>query len=99
MLADALKSLKQGVSRRPIGDADHFWQKPYHDSTFATMSILRETSLHSSEPSKTWIVQARRRLAGAAFFATQPAPTHELKSNPNRPHASAGEMPENSVRP
>jgi putative transposase len=26
-LADAMKSLKQGVSRRLIGDAEHFWQK------------------------------------------------------------------------
>ena len=31
MLADALKSLKQGVSRRLIGDAEHFWQKRYYD--------------------------------------------------------------------
>jgi len=30
-LADALKSLKQGVSRRLIGEADHFWQKRYYD--------------------------------------------------------------------
>jgi putative transposase len=30
-LADALKSLKQGISRRLIGDADHFWQKRYYD--------------------------------------------------------------------
>jgi putative transposase len=30
-LADALKSLKQGVSRRLIADADHFWQKRYYD--------------------------------------------------------------------
>ena len=30
-LADALKSLKQGVARRLIGDADHFWQKRYYD--------------------------------------------------------------------
>jgi len=30
-LADALKSLKQGVSRRLIGDAQHFWQKRYYD--------------------------------------------------------------------
>ena len=29
-LADALKSLKQGVARRLI-DADHFWQKRYYD--------------------------------------------------------------------
>jgi putative transposase len=31
MLAVALKSLKQGVSRRLIGEADHFWQKRYYD--------------------------------------------------------------------
>lgn len=31
VLADALKSLKQGVSRRLIGDAEHFWQKRYYD--------------------------------------------------------------------
>ena len=30
-LADAIKSLKQGVSRRLIGSADHFWQKRYYD--------------------------------------------------------------------
>jgi hypothetical protein len=30
-LADALKSLKQGVARRLIGNAEHFWQKRYHD--------------------------------------------------------------------
>lgn len=30
-LADALKSLKQGVSRRLIGESEHFWQKRYYD--------------------------------------------------------------------
>jgi REP-associated tyrosine transposase len=30
-LAVVLKSLKQGVSRRLIGDAEHFWQKRYYD--------------------------------------------------------------------
>jgi hypothetical protein len=30
IFADALKSLKQGVVRRLIGDADHFWQKRYY---------------------------------------------------------------------
>src|SRR5436305_9646258 len=29
-LADALKSLKQGVARRLIGNAEHFWQKRYY---------------------------------------------------------------------
>ena len=30
-LADALKSLKQGVSRRLLNRAEHFWQKRYYD--------------------------------------------------------------------
>jgi putative transposase len=30
-LADALKSLKQRVSRRLLGNAEHFWQKRYYD--------------------------------------------------------------------
>ena len=30
-LAVAIKSLKQGVARRLIGDAAHFWQKRYYD--------------------------------------------------------------------
>jgi putative transposase len=30
-LADAIKSLKQGVSRRLIGEAEHFWQKRHYD--------------------------------------------------------------------
>ncbi|HEY1807006.1 MAG TPA: transposase [Acidobacteriaceae bacterium] len=31
LLANALKSLKQGVARRLVGDAQHFWQKRYYD--------------------------------------------------------------------
>src|ERR1700751_5015843 len=30
-LADAIKSLKQGVSRRLLGNPEHFWQKRYYD--------------------------------------------------------------------
>ena len=30
-LAEALKSLKQGVARRLIGEAEAFWQKRYYD--------------------------------------------------------------------
>jgi len=30
-LAEAVKSLKQGVARRLIGEAEHFWQKRYYD--------------------------------------------------------------------
>jgi putative transposase len=36
-LGVALKSLKQGVARRLIGDdADHFWQKRYYDFNVRT---------------------------------------------------------------
>jgi putative transposase len=35
-LADAIKSLKQGVSRRLIGEAEHFWQKRYYDFNVRT---------------------------------------------------------------
>ena len=31
MLADAIKSLKQGVARRLLSDGEHFWQKRYYD--------------------------------------------------------------------
>jgi len=30
-LAEAIKSLKQGVSRRLIAEQEHFWQKRYYD--------------------------------------------------------------------
>ena len=31
MVADAIKSLTQGVARRLIGNGEHFWQKRYYD--------------------------------------------------------------------
>ena len=31
ILADVLKSLKQGVSQRLVGNAKHFWEKRYYD--------------------------------------------------------------------
>jgi putative transposase len=41
-LADAIKSLKQGVSRRLIGEADHFWQKRYYDLNIRDNSQFME---------------------------------------------------------
>ena len=41
-LADALKSLKQGVSRRLIAEAEHFWQKRYYDFNVRNESQLVE---------------------------------------------------------
>ena len=42
VLSDALKSLKQGVSRRLIGDAEHFWQKRYYDFNIRNYSQFVE---------------------------------------------------------
>ncbi len=41
-LAVAIKSLKQGVSRRLIGDAPHFWQKRYYDFNLRSQEQCRE---------------------------------------------------------
>lgn len=41
-LAVAIQSLKQGVSRRLIGDAPHFWQKRYYDFNVRSEEQFRE---------------------------------------------------------
>jgi hypothetical protein len=40
--ADAVKLLKQGVSRRLIGDAEHFWQRGYYDFNIRNYSQFVE---------------------------------------------------------
>jgi putative transposase len=50
-LADALKALKQGVARRLIGDAEHFWQKRYYDFNVRNDPQFVETApLYPSQP-------------------------------------------------
>lgn len=46
-LADALKSLKQGVSRQLIGGAEHFWQKRYYDFNVRNYAQFVEMSATS----------------------------------------------------
>jgi putative transposase len=46
-LADAIKSLKQGVSRRLIGEAEHFWQKRYYCFNVRNKAAVRRVA-HSS---------------------------------------------------
>jgi hypothetical protein len=45
-LADALKSLKQGVSRRLIGEAEHFWQTRYYDFNIRNRQQFAEKLLY-----------------------------------------------------
>ncbi len=58
LLGDALKSLKQGVSRRLIGDAEHFWQKRYYDFNVSGLcAVCGEAALHSSQSGEGWVVR------------------------------------------
>jgi putative transposase len=51
-LADVLKSLKQGVSRRLIGDEPHFWQKRYYD--FNVRNARGDPRLAPKSRARTW---------------------------------------------
>jgi putative transposase len=67
-LADALKSLKQSISRRLIGmttaDTEHFWQKRYYDFNIRNYpQFLEKDPLHSSESRQARVVQASGGLA------------------------------------
>ena len=42
MLAEAIKSLKQGVSRRLTHNGQHFWQKRYYDFNIRNRRQFRE---------------------------------------------------------
>jgi putative transposase len=65
-LADALKSLKQGVSRRLIDGATHFWQKRYYER--------REDSVQQWN----YPTQANTRLEWATRPAHPPCPPADL---------------------
>jgi hypothetical protein len=67
-LADALKSLKQGVSRRLIADAEHFWQKRYYDFNIRKLSaVCGKAALHSSQSGEGWVVRASGGLGVEQF--------------------------------
>jgi hypothetical protein len=74
MLADALKSLKQGVSRRLIDDADHFWQKRYYDFNIRNHpQFVEKLRYIHRNPVKRGLRELRRTGSGAVFATTQPA--------------------------
>jgi len=64
-LADALKSLKQGVSRRLIGNAGHFWQKRYYDFNIRNYPQFVEKLRYIHPVNR--VMRASRRLAVEQF--------------------------------
>jgi len=93
-LADALKSLKQGVSRRLIGDAEHFWQKRYDDFNIRNYpQFLEKLRYVHRNPVKTGLASVRRAGSGAVFATTQPAVRDGSRSSKNGRLENANERP------
>lgn len=67
-LADAIKPLKQGVSRRLAGDAEHFWQKRYYDRNIRDAREFRATlrSIHRN-PVKRGLCERPEDWAWSSF--------------------------------
>ena len=80
-LADALKSLKQGVSRRLIAEAEHFWQKRYYDFNIRNHAQFVEKLRyihrnpvkrgHRVEIECEWAARKRERAAGTLCPAVE----------------------------
>src|SRR5947209_7096873 len=95
-LADALKSLKQGVSRRFIGNAEHFWQKRYYDFNIRNYPQFVEKLRYIR--SSGACASVRRTGSGAVFATTQPAVRDGSRSSQNGRHENANEQREDFVQ-
>jgi len=73
-LADALKSLKQGVSRRLIGDAEHFWQKRYYDFNIRNhRQFVEKLRYIHRNPVKRGLCDARKTESGVVIASMRRA--------------------------
>jgi|SRR5450432_407815 len=78
LLADAIKSLKQGVSRRLIGEAEHFWQKRYYDFNIRNhQQFVEKLRYIHCNPVKRGLCERPEDWDGAAFASTQPGASDE----------------------
>jgi putative transposase len=72
-LADALKSLKQGVSRRLIGDAEHFWQKRCYDFNIRDHpQVVEKLRYIHPNPVKAGSSASPLVLRSSNYFSTEP---------------------------
>ncbi len=90
----AIKSLKQGVSRRLIGDAEHFWQKRYYDFNIRNRRQFAEKlAIFIATQSGGDCVPFPKTGSGAAFFITPLDTRDVLKLNPNGPPTNGSAPP------
>src|SRR5260370_30772676 len=96
-LADALKSLKQGVSRRLIGDAEHFWQKRYYDFNIRNYAQFVEKLRYiHRNPVKAGLCEPPEDWEWSSFrhYATGSEERVEARENANEPRVDL-DPPEN----
>jgi putative transposase len=89
-LADALKSLKQGVSRRLVGEAEHFWQKRYYDFNVRNREQFEEKLgyIHRN-PVKRGLCACRRIGSRVVFVITLRGSKGGWRLNPSGPQEGA----------
>src|SRR6266705_5879135 len=90
-LADALKSLKQGVSRRLIGDAKHFWQKRYYDFNIRNyQQFVEKLRYIHRNPVKRGLCERLEDWEWSSF-RTQPAVRDGWRLSRNGRHENANQ--------
>jgi REP element-mobilizing transposase RayT len=98
-LADALKSLKQGVSRRLIGDANHFWQKRYYDFNIRNyQQFVEKLRYIHRNPVKAGLCERPEDWEWSSFRHYQPAVRDGSRSSRNGQHENANEPREEFVQ-
>src|SRR6202011_860351 len=89
-LAEALKSLKQGVSRRSIGDADHFWQKRYYDFNIRNyQQFVEKLRYIHRNPVKAGLCERPEDWEWSSFRHYDPAVRDGERSSPTGRHENA----------
>jgi hypothetical protein len=111
-LADALKSLKQGVARRLLRTSplkpktglsgppsEHFWQKRYHDFNIRNYpQFVEKLRYIHRNPVKAGLCERPEDWQWSSFRTTQPAVRDGWRSNRNGRHANANERREDFVQ-
>ncbi len=99
-LADAVKSLKQGVSRRLISDAKRFWQKRYYDFNIRNYrQFVEKLRYIHRNPVNGGCASAPKTGSGVAFATMRRALKDAWKSSRNGRHENANEREESSAQP
>jgi hypothetical protein len=94
----AIQSLKQRVSRRLIGEAEHFWQKRYYDSTSGTTASSPRSSATFTATRSAKDCAFVPRIGDGAAFVTTPRETRDVsKLNPNGLQTNGSAPPEGSA--